>query len=305
MASRILIIEDDLEFAGQLKTLCESRGYYAFVSLTMADGLRAFRERPADLIILDLKLPDGHGIRTAEGIRNLPGGGDVPIIVMSGVYRRPELFDSDMRRLGIDVYLPKPFSFEVLMRDIEAAVLSADGGRGAVRSISESTERSETTAYARTDTKPAELHEAVRRHNLRTEDTMLRADSARRLPQNGALSPEIWVRILTTVFHSHSGGRFVRLVGEKKRTIYLLNGYPVWAEGPTPEEGVLRFLRMEGVLDDSPDGSDLTLRSRSNHTGRFRTSSKRADRALTSLAMLSERGRSTAFLSLCTAECSS
>jgi CheY-like chemotaxis protein/tetratricopeptide (TPR) repeat protein len=253
MNGRILIIEDDLDFAGQLKTLMESKGYSAGVALTAADGLRNFRDWPADLVLLDLKLPGVHGIRVAEDLRMLPGGADVPIFLMSAVYRRPELFGNDMNLLGIEIYLPKPFSFDVLARRIGEVLASADQGRAAVRDLAASSSPSDSRAYARADSAPAPLHDALEGDSLSAslgaEDSSLRVDSARRLPRSGDMTPEIWVRILTTVFHSHSCGRLVRMTGGKQRTIYLLNGYPVWAEGPSPKEGVLRFFRVEGVLD--------------------------------------------------------
>ena len=251
---RILIIEDDLDFAGQLKTLMESLGYSAVVALTGGDGLRLFREWPADLALVDVKLPHVHGLRVASDIRSIEGGADVPIFLMSAVYRRPELFEGEMVRLGIDTYLSKPFSFEDLGRRV-ADTLSQDlGGRASVRGIVDGVmSGDQSVTYGRSDSSPAPLAAAFSgdsaRDGLSDEDTMLRVDSARRLPRNGRLTPEICVRILTTIFHSHSCGRLVRLVGDKRRTVFLLNGYPVWAAGPTPGEGVLRFLRVEGILD--------------------------------------------------------
>jgi len=253
MTGRILIIEDDLDFAGQLKTVCEGHDYSTAVALTAADGLRSFRDSPADLVLLDLKLPGVHGIRVAEDLRMLPGGRDVPIFLMSAVYRRPELFGNDMARLGIDTYLPKPFSFDVMIRQIGEELGGAERGRAAVRARANSSSPSDSRAYARADSVPAPLPDALGSASLSVplaqEDTMLRVDNARRLPRTGDMTPETWVRILTTVFHSHSCGRIVRKTGTKSRTVYLLNGYPVWAEGPSPREGVLRFFRVEGVLD--------------------------------------------------------
>lgn len=251
---RILIIEDDLDFAGQLKTLMESRGFSVAVALTGGEGIRNFRELAADLILLDVKLPNIHGLRVAADIRSLPSGGDVPIFLMSAVYRRPDLFEGDMRRLGIETYLSKPFSFEELVRLVIEQMERPDRGRNSVQEKVEVGTASDRHAYARSDSSPRPLPAALAGGEGGMpggvgEDTMLRADSARRLPRSGRLTPQTCVRILTTVFHSHSCGRLLRQVGKKHRTIYLLNGYPVWAEGPSPEEGVLRFLRVEGVLD--------------------------------------------------------
>ena len=285
MNERILIIEDDLDFAGQLKTLCESRGYRARVALTAADGLRSFRAWLPSLVLLDLKLPDGHGMRVAGDIRSEPGGDDVPIFFMSAVYRRRELFERDMALLGVDTYLPKPFSLEDLARRIGAVFAGTDLGRAIVRERLSVLKSGAGRAYAREDSVPTVLPDALSnspstRPGTLSDDRLPRADSARRLPRSGEMRPEIWVRILTTLFHSHSNGLVVRKRGGKKRTIYFLNGYPVWAEGPSPEEGILRFFRVEGVLDATLAervGSDLAAGGMSLHGLLLATGKVKAD----------------------------
>ena len=278
MTSRILIIEDDLDFAGQLKTLSESEGYHAEVALTGAEGVHKFRSWAPDLVLLDLKLPNGHGLRVAQELRTLPKGSDVPIFLMSAVYKRRALLEQDMLLLGINTYLLKPFSFDDLVRRIGGLAGGEEFGRAAVRlRLVGRTQRS-GRAYARAESSPSELPQALseKKVALEAEDTMLLADSARRLPRAGEMRPDIWVRILTTVFHSHSNGVVVRKIGDKRRSIYFLNGYPVWAEGPSPAEGILRFFRVEGVLDgasaelvaaDLADG-DMSLRGLMMATGK-------------------------------------
>jgi DNA-binding response OmpR family regulator len=251
MIGRILIIEDDLDFAGQLKTLTESQGHQAEVALTGAEGIRKFRSWSPDLVLLDLKLPNGHGLRVAQELRNIPAGADVPIFLMSAVYKRRALLEQDMMLLGIETYLLKPFSFDDLIRRIGVLGEEERFGRASVRQKLEGRTQRSGRAYARAESSPSQLPQALtgKKVSLEAEDTMLLADIARRLPRAGDMRPDIWVRILTTVFHSHSNGLFVRKIGEKRRSIYFLNGYPVWAEGPNPREGILRFFRVEGVLD--------------------------------------------------------
>jgi hypothetical protein len=197
---------------------------------------------------------------------------------MSAVYKRRALLEQDMLLLGIDTYLVKPFSFDDLLRRIGGLAGEEELGRASVRlRLAGRTQRS-SRAYARAESSPSELPQALseKKVALEAEDTMLLADSARRLPRAGEMRPDIWVRILTTVFHSHSNGVVVRKIGDKRRSIYFLNGYPVWAEGPSPAEGILRFFRVEGVLDgasaelvaaDLADG-EMSLRGLMMATGK-------------------------------------
>jgi tetratricopeptide (TPR) repeat protein len=74
-------------------------------------------------------------------------------------------------------------------------------------------------------------------------------DTARRLPPSGISSPVHYVQVMATLFHAHSSGRFTLHGQTARRTIYLLNGYPVWVSVSEPMEGLPRYLLEERLLD--------------------------------------------------------
>lgn len=110
MAQRILVVEDEAEIASYLRRGLAYEGYLIEV---VGDGLAALavaRERPPDLVILDLMLPGLPGIEVA---RRLRAGSDTPIIMLTArdsVADRVAGLES-----GADDYLPKPFAFEELL----------------------------------------------------------------------------------------------------------------------------------------------------------------------------------------------
>ena len=110
MAQRILVVEDEAEIASYLRRGLAYEGYLIEVA---GDGLAALavaRERPPDLVILDLMLPGLPGIEVA---RRLRAGSDTPIIMLTArdsVADRVAGLES-----GADDYLPKPFAFEELL----------------------------------------------------------------------------------------------------------------------------------------------------------------------------------------------
>lgn len=81
MAS-ILIIDDNSEIRRLLKRLLERHGYEVVEAPDGLVGTRLFREKPADLVITDIIMPEQEGIETIMELRrDFP---DVKIIAISG-----------------------------------------------------------------------------------------------------------------------------------------------------------------------------------------------------------------------------
>jgi two-component system KDP operon response regulator KdpE len=84
---------------------------------TAAEALKAFNERPPNLIILDLGLPDMEGTEVCRRIR---AQSPVPIVVLSA--RGAEADKVNALDLGADDYVTKPFGPEELLARIRVAL---------------------------------------------------------------------------------------------------------------------------------------------------------------------------------------
>ena len=82
-----------------------------------SDALRVASERPPDLVVLDLGLPDLDGVEVCRRIRKVS---TVPIIVLSA--RSNEVDKVAALDLGADDYVTKPFSPEELLARIRVAL---------------------------------------------------------------------------------------------------------------------------------------------------------------------------------------
>jgi len=69
MARGILLIEDEEVLAKNIKRYLERHGYDTLVAGTAAEGLRLFDKSDLDLVLLDLNLPDLHGLKVLEEMR--------------------------------------------------------------------------------------------------------------------------------------------------------------------------------------------------------------------------------------------
>ena len=120
VAHRILIVEDELEIAHYVQRGLIYEGFTVEVAGDGCVALAAARERPPDLVVLDLMLPGMDGIEIA---RRLRAGSDVPIIMLTArdtVADRVAGLES-----GADDYLVKPFAFEELLARIHARLRRA------------------------------------------------------------------------------------------------------------------------------------------------------------------------------------
>jgi DNA-binding NtrC family response regulator len=114
----ILIIDDEAEIRESLQTLLEFEGYDVEVAANGQQGLSKLGERPFDLVLLDLALPDRNGIEILPEIRSL----DSQIsVIMITAYGTVEDAVRAMQHGAVN-FLQKPWDNEKLLADIRAAV---------------------------------------------------------------------------------------------------------------------------------------------------------------------------------------
>lgn len=110
----LLLVEDDVRIAEALAAALKQAGFTVAHAANGADALEA---DPADLILLDLGLPDIDGLDLCKQIRN---HSTVPIIALTA-RGTPEERVAGLK-MGADDYLVKPFSLPELQARIEAVL---------------------------------------------------------------------------------------------------------------------------------------------------------------------------------------
>lgn len=116
----VLLVEDDATIRHFVKTALESAGLVVREASSGGEALAQARARQAELLILDLGLPDMDGV---EVVKELRGWSGIPILVLTA--RSQE--ESKIRTLdaGADDYLSKPFSVGELLARVRAALRRA------------------------------------------------------------------------------------------------------------------------------------------------------------------------------------
>ena len=114
---RLLLVEDDNRIADPL---IEGLGRYGFTVERVSTGAAALSADQADLVLLDLGLPDMDGIDVCRELRSISA---VPIIMLTA--RSGESDRIVGLELGADDYIAKPFSLRELIARIRAVTRRA------------------------------------------------------------------------------------------------------------------------------------------------------------------------------------
>jgi len=120
MSRRVLVVEDDPEFAGLLALWLERAGLSPRVAATGSEAMRAVYDDRPDLVTLDVGLPHLDGWQLCTRIREFSS---VPILIVSA--RGAETDRVRGLELGADDYITKPFSFREFVARVEAALRRA------------------------------------------------------------------------------------------------------------------------------------------------------------------------------------
>ena len=117
--ARILIIDDDDQFRTMLRKMFEKAGYVDIEEANDgAVGMKIFRQRPFDLVITDIIMPDKEGLETIiELTDDYP---QIKIIAMSGGGRiGPRDYLQAAKHLGASRTLLKPFNYAELVDTVQ------------------------------------------------------------------------------------------------------------------------------------------------------------------------------------------
>ena len=114
---RVLVVDDEPAILRFLRAGLSGQGYVVLEATTGQAVLDQVRRKAADLVVLDLGLPDIDGLEVIRNLRDT--GAALPIIVLSS--REDEKAKVDALDLGADDYVTKPFGMDELQARIRAA----------------------------------------------------------------------------------------------------------------------------------------------------------------------------------------
>ena len=125
---RVLVVEDEPDVAEALSWGLTAEGYVVEVAGNGVDGLWKAAESRYDVIVLDVMLPGLDGYQVCKRLR--AQGRWTPILMLTAM--DDDLDHAEGLDSGADDYLPKPFSYPVLLAHLRSLTRRTLGARPAV-----------------------------------------------------------------------------------------------------------------------------------------------------------------------------
>jgi DNA-binding response OmpR family regulator len=123
MAKRVLVVDDEPNIVMSLRFLMEREGLEVEVASTGRAAVAALDRAPADLVLLDVMMPELDGFEVCQRIRARPAWRATKIVMLTAKGRDVER-DKGLA-LGADAYVTKPFSTRDLVAKVKQMLGSA------------------------------------------------------------------------------------------------------------------------------------------------------------------------------------
>src|SRR5947209_6012851 len=118
MAARktILLVDDDAEILGAMKTVLERKGYRIVTASDGNMGLAVAERESPDLVVVDMMMPKKSGFLVLEKLKSRPEQGPRVIMITANEGSRHRAY---AEILGVDDYIRKPFEIERLLESVQ------------------------------------------------------------------------------------------------------------------------------------------------------------------------------------------
>ncbi|HYB44514.1 MAG TPA: response regulator [Candidatus Methylomirabilis sp.] len=120
---KILVVDDDPEVRMATRDFLSSKGYEVALAAGGREALRILEASPADVVLLDVAMPDMDGMETLRRI--ISSHPNTPVIMVTA--NADIEITSKVLQLGAADYVPKPFDLDYLEQAIS---IQLSAGRG-------------------------------------------------------------------------------------------------------------------------------------------------------------------------------
>ncbi|MFT5726436.1 MAG: CheY-like chemotaxis protein [Desulforhopalus sp.] len=120
---KVLLVDDDPDFAEAVKVIVQSGGYDVRVACDGQEGLEAVAAERPDIIILDVMMPVMDGHKACAALKGNKETADIPIILLTAVADRvttSTYTHRDMLESEAEDYMPKPVEPKALLELIKS-----------------------------------------------------------------------------------------------------------------------------------------------------------------------------------------
>lgn len=238
MSKTILLVEDDKAVQRMLQEILEQEGFDVVAEKDGDWALRSFESRPIDLVILDILIPVMNGFQVAEKMRKMPEGADVPILMISGIYRGVNHREEAMRRYGAIGYLDKPIEPDELLQLLRDSFGADYPSAVAARAEREAFDRRAPERYASRDS------------HAESEEVEQRSREFAGVARRGRLADKPFPELLADLYREKADGALLVRRDKLKKIIYFRNGYPTFIKSNLLNECLGKVMVREKMITE-------------------------------------------------------
>ncbi len=257
VSKTILVIEDDASVAQMLKDVLQDEGFDVILEPNGEYGLRLFETKPIDLLILDVLIPQLQGFELLTKLRAMPEHRELPVIVISGVYRSATYKTEIQKRHKIVEYFDKPVDIDRLIDALHDVFSSA---------------YPEPKASA----KPRGTGGLLKEEDLAAMEAP--EEERANLPTKGSFENLPFARLLGLAFSAKVTGSLMLSKDSIKKLIHFKEGIPVFIKSNLLSECLGRVMIEERLI--SAEECEAAL-------GRQRAEQKRLGQTLIGMGSIS------------------
>ncbi|MFH2009691.1 MAG: response regulator [bacterium] len=236
----VLIVDDDREVTQYLSDIFKGEGWKVLCEQDGDWAIKTFKSRRIDAVILDVLIPVLNGFQVADAIRADPKGKDLPIVIMSGMYRGTENRQEAIERYGLLEYLNKPVEGDRVCRLLKEAL----GKRSAEQPKGRADPRLST---ARPTPRPGELTGGREVRPAPPEPKVLPRP---KVALRGSLEQVSFALLLHELYKLQASGALFLMRGSVKKIVYLDNGQPVFIKSNKRSETLGQQLVAQGKITE-------------------------------------------------------
>jgi CheY-like chemotaxis protein len=112
----IMVVDDNPDIITIVKTILEGRGYTVFSASSGPELLTMLPNHKADLIILDIMMPEMDGLEVLTRLKGKTETATIPVILLTAKVQYEDVLGG--YKLGADYYITKPFTSTQLVNGI-------------------------------------------------------------------------------------------------------------------------------------------------------------------------------------------
>ncbi len=239
MAITILVVDDDKDVQALFSTYLQKEGFSIRLEKDAQTSLKVLEKGDVDLVILDVLIPGMNGFKLLAQIREMPKFNNLPVIMISGIYRGKNHRKEALDKYGALEYFDKPLDMKAVI-----ACLKKHLGH---RYPEPFTEDRQTMGTA-DNSNP--LADRDSRQEQKDVEHQSMSEFTGAVIVKGNLQKTPFARILAHLYRWKSSGGLLIKSGGIKKIVYFNLGYPIFIKSNHLDECLGNLLVKERMITE-------------------------------------------------------